>query len=94
MASLMYSLSKQEVTRMKKLGLVAAVSMAASAVVLPNAMASDDVSSSPSPSVSSASEESALVAAHAEQAGEGFSCIIFRAQGFSPRKICGGRFYK
>ena len=51
---------------MKKLGLVAAVSMAASAVVLPNAMASDDVSSIPSPSASSASEGSALRVAHSE----------------------------
>jgi len=78
---------------MKKLGLVAAVSMAASAVVLPSAMASDDVSSSPSPSVSSASEEPALIAAN-NQTDTEFSCLIFKAHGFAPWKLCGGRFFK
>ena len=79
---------------MKKLGLVAAVSMAASAVVLPSAMASDDVSSSPSPSTLSTVEESALAAAHSDESGMEFNCYIFRLHGFAPWKICGGRFYK
>ena len=79
---------------MKKLGLVAAVSMAASAVVLPNAMASDDVSSSPSPSTLSTVEESALAAAHSDESDmERFDCYLFKYHGFAPWKICGGRFY-
>ena len=79
---------------MKKLGLVAAVSMAASAVVLPNAMAFDDVSSNFSLSASSASEGSALRVAHSDQTDkERFDCYLFKYHGFAPWKICGGRFY-